>query len=122
MPRSSSRAGLLFDMYTYKLTDIRVVDGDTIEATIDLGFRIYSRQKIRLAGINAPELNAKDPDERNRAAICMDRVKQLIGAGSNVILDSRRLDKYGRALGSVRVNGTDDIAMALLAEGLVLPV
>jgi endonuclease YncB( thermonuclease family) len=52
----------------------------------------------------------------------MDRVKQLIGAGSNVILDSRRLDKYGRALGSVRVNGTDDIAMALLAEGLVLPV
>ncbi len=110
-------------MYTYKLTDIRVVDGDTIEATIDLGFRNrIHKQPIRLLGVDAPEVKSKDPGERARAKQCTERVEELIAGASTVILVSKKLDKYGRALGNVLLNGTEDLALALLAEGLVLPV
>ncbi len=50
--------------FTYPITNIRIIDGDTIEADVDLGFRIRQRQIIRLAGIDAPELRSKDAEER----------------------------------------------------------
>ncbi len=109
-------------MYTYKLTDIRVVDGDTIEATIDLGFRNrIHKQPIRLLGVDAPEAKSKDPEERAQAKQCTERVKELIVGASTVILVSKKLDKYGRVLGHILLNGNEDLAMILLAEGLVVP-
>ena len=51
-------------MYTYKAKCTRVVDGDTIDASIDLGFDITINKRIRLAGINAPESRTRDLEGR----------------------------------------------------------
>ena len=51
-------------MYTYKAKLQRVVDGDTIDATIDLGFDIFVKKRIRFAGINAPERWSRNPAGR----------------------------------------------------------
>lgn len=58
--------------YEYKATLVRVIDGDTVDAIIDLGFGIMfgndrAPQRLRFAGIDTPELNSKDPAERVRA-------------------------------------------------------
>lgn len=47
-------------MYQYRLSDINIIDGDTIDATIDLGFSITLRERIRLYGINTPEVRTRD--------------------------------------------------------------
>ena len=53
-------------MYTYKIKLDRVVDGDTIDAEIDLGFDIKVKKRIRFMGINAPESRTKDLEEKAR--------------------------------------------------------
>lgn len=92
--------------YTYPITNIRVIDGDTIEADVDLGFRIRQRQVIRLAGIDAPELRSKDAAERDRARIA----KLWLGVMTigdetrpihEVVMHSTKLDKYGRSLATI---------------------
>ena len=53
-------------MYTYKAKLDRVVDGDTLDANIDLGFDITVHKRIRLAGINTPESRTRDKEEKKR--------------------------------------------------------
>ena len=52
-------------MYQYNATLVRVVDGDTVDAMIDLGFDIQVKKRIRLAGINAPESRTRNKVEKN---------------------------------------------------------
>jgi endonuclease YncB( thermonuclease family) len=54
-------------LYRYRAEVKKVVDGDTIICLVDLGFKTFSQRIVRLAGINAPEINAKDDGERARA-------------------------------------------------------
>ena len=56
-------------MYEYKAKLVRVVDGDTIDCEIDLGFDITVRQRVRFAGINAPESRTRDLEEKKRGGI-----------------------------------------------------
>ena len=51
-------------MYHYKAQLVRVIDGDTIEADIDLGFKTWTRRKVRLAGIDTPEIRTRDLEEK----------------------------------------------------------
>jgi micrococcal nuclease len=53
--------------FIYDAKVIKIVDGDTIDAEIDLGFNVKIKERIRFAGINTPELKSKDPNERSRA-------------------------------------------------------
>ena len=89
---------LMESFYTYTATIHRVLDGDTAEMTIDLGFSIGWRISCRLYGINAPELHAKDADTRIKALEAKKAVQEHLGVGQKVKIISKELDKYGRPL------------------------
>ena len=59
-------------MYTYVITLDRVVDGDTIDAMIDLGFDVHVKKRIRFMGINTPESRTKDLEEKKGAPVDFD--------------------------------------------------
>ena len=106
-------------MYEYAVKEVtKVVDGDTVDVLIDLGFDISVLKRVRLAGIDAPELHSKDAVEKQLGDDA--RVKLMgLFAGRTVtvkteIVDST--DKYGRVLGWFFVEGTS-INDKLVAEG-----
>ena len=95
-------------MYTYNCKLDRVIDGDTVDAKIDLGFGISVYRRIRLFGINAPETRTKNKAEKKKGL----KSKQfLINAlvnedfVINTIKDST--GKYGRLLGVIYINGVN---------------
>ena len=93
-------------MYTYKAKVGRVIDGDTVVLEIDLGFKIFHVMSCRLLGVNAPELNAKDDPTKAAAVKCTEYLMSLLPVGKIVTIESKKLDKYGRAL--VWMNGVND--------------
>ena len=89
-------------MYTYKAKCTRVVDGDTIDADIDLGFDITIKKRIRLAGINAPESRTRDLEEKKLGLASKERLITLLDRGS-LQVESKEVGKYGRVLGHLTV-------------------
>jgi len=100
--------------FTYPISAIRVIDGDTIEADVDLGFRIRQRQIIRLAGIDAPELRSKDAEERKDAQFSKNSLTRLLveWKPSEVVMHSTGLDKYGRSLARIYATFLDSVVDA----------
>lgn len=104
-------------MYEYRCILEKIVDGDTIDVTIDLGFHIFiHNERIRLYGINTPELRSKFPDERQKARDAMSRLTELLPKEFVIrtILDKR--GKYGRVLGTLIVENVN-INEQLVTEG-----
>ena len=85
-------------MYTYKAQVARVIDGDTVVLEIDLGFKIFHVMSCRLAGINAPEFHAKDEATRASAIASKEYLMSILPVGEWVEIESKKLDKYGRAV------------------------
>lgn len=111
-------------MYEYKAKLIRVVDGDTIDAEIDLGFKIYIKERIRFAGIDTPESRTRHKHEKSWGLAAKCRVKALLdGENSNFILTTelQKKGKFGRILGSIVLNDGTEISEVLLAEKLAIP-
>tara|TARA_B100001094_G_scaffold297414_1_gene320454 strand:+ start:1672 stop:2037 length:366 start_codon:yes stop_codon:yes gene_type:complete len=111
-------------MYEYEITVLRVVDGDTIDAQVDLGFKIHHNIRIRLYGINAPESRTRDLEEKKRGKEATARVEELIQAADKIILKSHGVGKFGRCLGEITIINFDegedkntDLTETLLAEG-----
>ena len=102
-------------MYEYQAHILNVVDGDTFDAIIDLGFNVNTKQRFRMLGINAPETRTKDLDEKQAGLLAKEELKQLI-EGKSVLLLSKGKDKYGRWLATVQYNGLN-INEQLLATG-----
>ena len=94
-------------MYTYKISPLKVVDGDTIDADIDLGFDIKVKKRIRFMGINAPESRTKDLEEKAKGLAAKDRVKQLLEGCENITLKSHGIGKFGRCLGEIMLDTVD---------------
>ena len=94
-------------MYTYKIKLDRVIDGDTIDANIDLGFDISTKKRIRFMGINTPESRTRDLEEKARGLAAKDRVKQLLEGAKEITLQSHGVGKYGRCLGELFVDVVD---------------
>lgn len=105
-------------MFTYKAKVIRIVDGDTIEVMADLGFSVWIKLSVRLYGINTPESRTKDLEEKKRGLAAKERLTQLI-SGKDIILVSKKVDKYGRALGELFLTAQDSksINKTLIEEG-----
>jgi len=81
-------------MYEYRGTAKRVVDGDTVDVDVDLGFSVHSLQRVRLAGINAPE--PRGP-ERHAGQLAADYLASILRIGTPVILvTEKERGKYGR--------------------------
>jgi len=106
-------------IYLAKL--VRVVDGDTIDAMIDLGFNTHVKRRIRLYRINAWESRTRDKEEKKKGLAAKQRLIDLLEANSNeFILKSFGKGKYGRALGEIYVKvGESDICVndMLVNEG-----
>ncbi len=96
-------------MYEYGCTVTRVVDGDTIDVILDLGFSVLHKCRVRLYGIDTPESRTRNKDEKARGKLAAKFLEDSINNGKQVILRSKLKDskgKYGRVLGEIIV---DDI-------------
>lgn len=105
-------------MYTYQATIEKVVDGDTLDVLIDLGFDIHIRQRLRLYGINTPESRTKDLQEKKRGLATKAYVQDWASANNRVFVKTIKdsTEKYGRILAYVY----PDVQMAFsLNEQLV---
>ena len=80
-------------LYSYRASVVRVVDGDTVEFDIDLGFHLSMRAKMRLVKIDAPEMSTDD-GKTAKAFLAT-----YLGDSPQGVLTSHSLDKYGRILG-----------------------
>ena len=94
-------------MYTYKAKLVKVVDGDTIDVTIDLGFDVSVKKRVRFEGINAPESRTRDLKEKALGLAAKDRVKAILEENSCFTLESTEIGKYGRVLGKIHINTLD---------------
>ena len=104
-------------MYNYNAKCIKVVDGDTIDAEIDLGFDIKVTKRIRLAGINAPESRTRNLVEKKLGLAAKEKLKDLLEGAANCFeLESQELGKYGRVLGELFVKGHEKSVNELLKE------
>lgn len=107
-------------MYEYKATILKVVDGDTVDLRISLGFHSYLDIRARLARINTAELNSTDQVQRELAVKARDRVVELTKTPDCTIQSFKpyKTDKYGRWLVELyNVNGVN-INDILLTEKL----
>ena len=109
-------------MYEYKCEVTRVVDGDTIDVILDLGFKILHKARVRLFGIDTPESRTRNKDEKVRGKMASKFLQEAIDSGSVVIRtelkDSR--GKFGRVLGTVMVDKVD-INQAMCEAHLAVP-
>jgi len=106
-------------MYTYKAKLNRVVDGDTIDVDINLGFDINIKKRVRFSGINAPESRTRDLEEKARGLAAKDRVKAILNENETFVLNSKEIGKFGRVLGEIfidTVDGQDKLTMVSLNE------
>ena len=94
-------------MYTYNIKLLKVVDGDTIDAKIDLGFDVSVKKRVRFLGVNAPESRTRDLKEKARGLAAKDRVKQLLEGTKTIQLKSHGVGKYGRCLGELHIDIVD---------------
>jgi len=109
-------------MYEYRVKQVlRVVDGDTIDVDIDLGFDISFTSRVRLAGIDTPESRTTDKKEKALGLEVKQRLKDILATASVVVIRTQKPDsteKYGRVLGWLFVDGAEkSVNEALIADG-----
>tara|TARA_X000001388_G_C2129051_1_gene84264 strand:+ start:94 stop:507 length:414 start_codon:yes stop_codon:yes gene_type:complete len=113
------------EKYIYKAKLERVVDGDTIDALIDLGFDTWVKKRIRYKGIDTWESRTKDLDEKKLGIAAKERNKELLESVSSkpgyFRLKSHGVGKYGRVLGEILIKDTEgieyNINQTLIDEG-----
>ena len=96
-------------MYTYKAKLDRVIDGDTIDVKIDLGFDISVKKRVRFTGINTPESRTRDLEEKKLGLAAKERVKSILAENDCFIIESKEVGKFGRVLGEVFINTVDSV-------------
>jgi len=109
-------------MYEYSCKVDRVVDGDTIDVVLDLGFDILFKSRVRLYGIDTPESRTRDLDEKARGKMAGAYLKEAVDNGTKVVIETKLKDsrgKYGRVLGNVVVDGVN-INEAMIENSLAV--
>ena len=113
------------DKYIYRGKLDRVVDGDTIDALIDVGFDIWIKKRIRFVGMDAWESRTRDLDEKKKGLAAKERLKVLLNEVSSkpgfFRIKSQCVGKYGRVLGQIYIMDAEgkqwDINQTLITEG-----
>ncbi len=99
-------------MYEYYVREVKnVVDGDTIDVIIDLGFDILFSSRVRLAGIDTPESRTTDKVEKVLGLEAKEYLKKQLKDAKTVVIRTEKMnssEKYGRILGWVYVNGESE--------------
>lgn len=97
-------------MYEYRIKDIsKVVDGDTIDIVIDLGFSLTKKERVRLAGIDTPESRTRDDEEKKLGLEAKDFLTRRLQDGfpSGLTVKTEKDGKFGRMLGWIYVGATN---------------
>lgn len=98
-------------MYEYNAQVDKVVDGDTIDCTIDLGFKTWKKVRVRMKGMNAPESRTRNLEEKERGLAAKARLQEILEYNDNrCVLKISGLGKFGRALATVHVRSLSPIA------------
>ena len=102
--------------YSCKL--VRVVDGDTCDAMIDLGFNVWVKERIRFKGVDTWESRTRDLEEKKKGLAAKAFTKDLLenSDGGKFVLKSYGVGKYGRVLGELFVKGNEQSVNELLKE------
>mgnify|MGYP001247631569 FL=1 len=104
-------------MFIYNAKCLKVVDGDTVDATVDLGFDTWKKIRIRLVGINTPETRTRDLEEKAKGLAAKNFLIDLLKKHNNeFILHSQGVGKYGRCLGNLFL-GEKNVNDLLINEG-----
>lgn len=107
-------------LYFYNAKILNVVDGDTVDALIDLGFKVTITLRLRFNGIDTSELHSSDPELRERANKAKAFVTENL-LNKEVVLQTYKADKYGRYLADIYlIDDTVSINTKLLNEGLAV--
>jgi len=110
-------------LYAYILSNIRVIDGDSIEATLDRGMGDSSRKIIRMYGIDAPESRTRNKEEKKKGLASKDWLLNTITNAESdsieIVIQSHKKGsgKYGRLLGTLIIDG-EDINKSMVDLGL----
>jgi endonuclease YncB( thermonuclease family) len=106
-------------MYEYEVKEvIRVVDGDTIDVVFDLGFSLFKKERIRLAGIDAPETRTRDLEEKELGIQTKERVARKLAYAETIVCQTEKEGKYGRILGWLYLDGSaQSFNKQLIEEG-----
>ena len=110
------------DPYVYRIRSVhKVVDGDTIDADIDLGFDISLTKRIRLAGIDTPESRTTDAKEKALGLEVKEWLKERLNFAKDILIKTELPDsteKYGRIIGHLFINGEEvSINNQMISEG-----
>ena len=109
-------------MYEYNCTIVRVVDGDTVDVDIDLGFDTWRRgERIRLYGVDCPECRSRSAIEKKAGLLAKGFVIRSLHEGGTYKLTTKEKGKFGRYLGTIKIDGGLTINAALISEHLAVP-
>jgi micrococcal nuclease len=109
-------------MYHYKVKSIdKVIDGDTVDVTIDLGFNLLQQVRVRLTGIDAPENRTLDLEEKAKGIMSREFLKDALENAKYLTLETTKTGKYGRYLGDFYdrwgLNEEQHINQLMIKEG-----
>ena len=105
--------------YIYKAVVLKVIDGDTFDLLIDLGFHVFVEKRIRLDGVDTPEVRG---EEKPEGLISKAAVEELIGGKQVKVISVRERDKYGRTIARILFGENDiDLTDYLLENELGEP-
>jgi len=110
-------------MYNYKVKKInRVIDGDTVDLDIDLGFGITISHRVRLKSIDAAETRTLNLEEKEKGLAAKEWLTKELSREGEWIIETTKEDKYGRILGTLYLVG-DPVTVneRMLNEGIAVP-
>ena len=108
------------NLYHYRAKVLRVVDGDTVDVMLELGFNVSLKERVRLYGINAPESRTRDKLEKVKGLAAKDFVVKWTEDRADEIVIVTRIDKrgkYGRVLGTIMTESGENLNELMIKEG-----
>ena len=109
-------------MFEYRCKIVRVVDGDTVDVDIDLGFGIWiHKERIRLHGIDTPESRTRDLEEKKYGLLAKEQVKYFLPKGSiqTLITVKDKAGKFGRVLGQFKIYDAVTDSQIMMGDWLI---
>ena len=103
-------------MYEYRCNIVKIIDGDTVDVDIDLGFGVWmTNERVRLYGIDTPESRTRDLEEKAKGLAAKIRLEELLEE-DKFVLESHGVGKFGRCLGTLHVDDVN-VNKTLVKEG-----
>ena len=104
-------------MYQYNCTVTKIIDGDTLDVDIDLGFSVkLTKQRIRMMGIDTPESRTRNLEEKKRGLISKQYLLDKCPIGSTIRLVSHDKGKFGRILGSIYTDASEQSINKIMCD------